>query len=46
MANLTEEQRAVQRKLVGTLNRRNAMWFEPLHDTPSLRSRRRDVGRM
>ncbi|OJX73106.1 hypothetical protein [Leifsonia sp. 71-9] len=29
MANLTEEQRAAQRKLVGTLNRRNAMWFEP-----------------
>lgn len=29
MANLTDEQRAAQRKLVGTLKRKNAMWFEP-----------------
>lgn len=29
MANLTPEQRAAQRKLVGTLNVKNAMWFEP-----------------
>jgi hypothetical protein len=29
MANLTPEQRATQRKLVGTLNIKNAMWFEP-----------------
>ncbi|WP_434317519.1 hypothetical protein [Leifsonia sp. P73] len=29
MANLTPEQRAAQRKLVGVLNAKYAMWFEP-----------------
>ncbi|WP_139200782.1 hypothetical protein [Curtobacterium sp. MMLR14_010] len=26
---LTQEERTAQRKLIGTLNMRNAMWFEP-----------------